>query len=174
MSAPTAPISTDVNDLLAGRGTTPTNAALATTVVAKDATDTNKAPSKAERGAFVVPRPAAVVIPAATAEYLNKNAARLNQMAPRDLVTGLVNHINIKIAQENKASDGVKTPPQAGLGFAEIATLMEHLYVIINISPSGVNSDPDLDMLAIYDGDPQSPSYGTYATPPTGVSSVSV
>lgn len=148
MSAPTAPIPTDVNEILAARGTTPANAA----------------PAKAERGAFVAPRPASVVVPDATAEYLSKNAAKLNQMAPRDLVTGLVNFINMRIAQENKQSDGPKMPPQTGLGFAEIATVMEHLYVIINISPSGINSDPDLDMLAIYDGDPESPSYGTYQT----------
>ncbi|MCD2143724.1 DNA primase family protein [Gordonia paraffinivorans] len=80
---------------------------------------------------------------------------------------GLLNEINRKIMEQNAliksgAVAGVAQKPLTRLGFAEVARLILALHTVILLAPSNRNSDPDLNILATYDDDPTSPTYGTY------------
>lgn len=91
----------------------------------------------------------------------------LKTIAPATVHDGLLNEINRQILAQNeriKTAEihGTKRLPLTQLGFAEVARLILALYSIISISPSSRNSDPDLNVLAAYDDDPASPTYGTY------------
>lgn len=91
----------------------------------------------------------------------------LKTIAPATVHDGLLNEINRQILAQNeriKSAEihGTKRLPLTQLGFAEVARLILALYSIISISPSSRNSDPDLNVLAAYDDDPASPTYGTY------------
>lgn len=91
----------------------------------------------------------------------------LKAIAPATVHDGLLNEINKQILVQNeriKTSEihGTKRIPLTQLGFAEVARLVLALYSIISISPSSRNSDPDLNVLAAYDDNAQSPTYGTY------------
>jgi len=90
----------------------------------------------------------------------------LKTIAPATVHDGLLNEINRQILAQNeriKTAEihGTKRLPLTQLGFAEVARLILALYSIISISPSSRNSDPDLNVLAAYDDDPTSPTYGT-------------
>ncbi|WP_238553841.1 DNA primase family protein [Gordonia sp. KTR9] len=91
----------------------------------------------------------------------------LKTIAPATVHDGLLNEINRQILAQNeriKTAEihGTKRLPLTQLGFAEVARLILALYSIISISPSSRNSDPDLNILAAYDDDPSSPTFGTY------------
>ena len=91
----------------------------------------------------------------------------LKAIAPATVHDGLLNEINKQILVQNdriknREIHGTKRIPLTQLGFAEVARLILALYSIISISPSSRNSDPDLNVLAAYDDNPQSPTYGTY------------
>ena len=91
----------------------------------------------------------------------------LKTIAPATVHDGLLNEINRQILAQNeriKTAEihGTKRLPLTQLGFAEVARLILALYSIISISPSSRNSDPDLNILAAYDDDPASPTFGTY------------
>ena len=91
----------------------------------------------------------------------------LKTIAPATVHDGLLNEINRQILAQNERIKiaeihGTKRLPLTQLGFAEVARLILALYSIISISPSSRNSDPDLNVLAAYDDDPASPTYGTY------------
>ncbi|WP_256973269.1 phage/plasmid primase, P4 family [Rhodococcus sp. NCIMB 12038] len=91
----------------------------------------------------------------------------LKRLAPATVHDGLLNEINKQILVQNERVKsleihGTKRIPLTQLGFAEIARLILALYSIVSISPSSRNSDPDLNVLAAYDDNPNSPTYGTY------------
>lgn len=91
----------------------------------------------------------------------------LKRIAPATVHDGLLNEINKQIVVQNdrikrQEIHGTKRIPLTQLGFAEVARLILALYSIISISPSSRNSDPDLNVLAAYDDNPASPTYGTY------------
>lgn len=95
---------------------------------------------------------------------------RLSGLRRHDTKTvhdGLLNEINRKIMEQNAliksgAVAGVAQKPITRLGFAEVARLILALHTVILLAPSSRNSDPDLNILATYDDDPTSSTYGTY------------
>lgn len=108
----------------------------------------------------------------------------------QELTTDLVEMINRKIGMLNhrlvsmasEAKDKIKADQNSGkgsgaetgnalltkrkgvnrLGFNEIAIVLAKLHDVVLLAPSDTNSDPDLDMLAVYDADPSSDTFGTY------------
>lgn len=102
------------------------------------------------------------------------NLARLRTMTPEMVKDGLLGLINETISTENlniNAKEpvastllGAKRVPIARLSVVETARVMDALHTIVTVAPSERNSDPDLDMLAVYDADPASETYGTYRT----------
>ncbi len=92
---------------------------------------------------------------------------KLRRTAPRIVADGLLGRINDQIAKQNalvKKGDliGVKRAPLSRLGFTEVGRLMGALYSVVSIAPSKRNSDPDLNVIAAYDDDENSPHFGTY------------
>ena len=115
---------------------------------------------------------ATVIIHQALDDYLTQHVDPEQHHKPAKLVTELMSYINNVIVTTNIDEDRMKhnpIPPLKRLGFSEIAKIMSHLYDIINIMPSEKNTDPDLDLLALYDNDPTSDSYGIFITSLTSI-----
>lgn len=93
--------------------------------------------------------------------------------AHQDLAVDMLTAINRTIDKTNlecgddPSSRAVKDaqrrrPLMNRLGFPQLTLILSHVYTIVRIAPSAKSTDPDLDMLAIYDTDPKSATYGTY------------
>lgn len=95
-----------------------------------------------------------------------KNAPLTDMEARQLLASDLIDKLNmmIKIVKAGKSTnaESAQVKPYKRLDFPEIATILTMLHDIVLITPSAANSDPDLDMLAIYDNDVDSETYGTY------------
>lgn len=65
-----------------------------------------------------------------------------------------------------------KLPEVTQLGFAQVGQIIMARHHVVNIAPSERNSDPDLDMLAIYEDDPKKPGWGTYQTSLTDIETI--
>ncbi len=79
----------------------------------------------------------------------------------------LLGEINAAIdAQNQLVRDGVlrgrRLLPLTGLGHATVARLLAAHHHVVAVKPTGVDHDGDNLPLAVYDGDPTSPHYGTY------------
>lgn len=140
----------------------------------QDSSTTAPAAHELERAASdsgnVYAAPASTLIELACAQFLDPaHLPRLRAGTATAAKDGLLGLITTLIDSENTAIKqgrliGAKRNPINRLGFREVAALISALHTVINITPSERNSDPDLDMLALYDSDPQSPGYGTYRT----------
>ena len=100
-------------------------------------------------------------------DRLGSVAAR--EMDPGELTARLLARINSAIVAENARDKThnrpqIKRSPIEKLDFHCIALVLRRLFHVINLSPSAGNTDPDMDLLAIYDDDPASANYGTYQT----------
>ena len=92
---------------------------------------------------------------------------RLKELPPLTVADSLLNEVNHQIHQQNadiqeNRVHGTKRRPLARLGHQLLARTIAALHTVILLSPSNRNSDPDLDMLAVYDDDPTSETHGTY------------
>lgn len=65
---------------------------------------------------------------------------------------------NVKLGNDEKVY------AQRSLTASDIAQLMLRMEIVINIAPTGRLSNPDFDLLAVYDNNPTSLSGGTYLT----------
>ncbi|MDK8768959.1 phage/plasmid primase, P4 family [Corynebacterium freneyi] len=114
--------------------------------------------------------PVPAIIDAAVCEKLadlGRDAARA--MEPTALAGRLLAAANGAIEGENVADakhgrPKVKRAPVDRLPFYAVAAVIIETHHVINLSPSAGNTDPDLDLLAVYDDDPASPTHGTYQT----------
>ena len=110
---------------------------------------------------------ASVLISQTVRNWLSEHIAPGQHVDPFEVTTEIINEVNTHIEATNVQEDRIRNNPIPyikRLGFNELAIVMSHIYHIINIVPSKKNTDPDLDMLAIYDGDPSSNTYGVYVT----------
>lgn len=108
----------------------------------------------------------------------NARQAGLHNHGPhQNLAVDMIRTINAEITAMNQGLDTEedsqaskaatrRRPLVSRLSFPEVALLLSRVYTVVRISPSDKNTDPDLDMLAVYDSDPTSPTYGTYQNSP--------
>ncbi len=122
----------------------------------------------------------AILAAEASEDYLAADRLpKLKDLPPKMVSNGLLDEINRRILTQNRAvlgykdADGSRVEPTMSgtklgtlgkLPFPQVASLMVALHSVILLSPSSRNSDPDLNILAAYDDDPTSDSYGTYRT----------
>ena len=110
----------------------------------------------------------------AVTRFLKTDEAR--DLPPLKLVSALIHTINGDIRAYNSLIQPVIGPngkPKAPhsseflpmvqrLNAHDLKDVLLHRHIIVNIAPSNRNSDPELDMLAYYDDDPESETYGLY------------
>ena len=118
--------------------------------------------------------PVVTIVEFVTKQFLNPTTdagrSMIDNMAPQDLRDSLLGRINAAITAENGHITEKRTVHRGvyrlldRLGFAQIAKLVAAQNRIVAIAPALRNSDPDMDMLAVYDGNPHSATYGTYRT----------
>lgn len=110
----------------------------------------------------------------AVTRFLKTDEAR--DLPPLKLVSALIHTINGDIRAYNSLIQPVIGPngkPKAPhsseylpmvqrLNAHDLKDVLLHRHIIVNIAPSNRNSDPELDMLAYYDDDPNSETYGLY------------
>lgn len=130
---------------------------------ASGTSDPNQQPKKK----FTIIKQVNMIARTAIDDCINRLGPDVVTMSSEDIADQVVNSINVAIARENTraqdANAAVRYTPIFKLDFSHVAVLMRRLHVIINIAPSH-NSDPDSDMLAIYDPNPRSEHYGIYRT----------
>lgn len=114
--------------------------------------------------------PVSAIIEQSVSDTLDKiGAAVARDKDPTELVADLLAAANSALEAQNVADakhgrPKIKRAPVDRLSFHALAVLISRLYRVINLSPSAGNTDPDMDLLAIYDDDPTSATYGTYQT----------
>lgn len=110
----------------------------------------------------------------AVTRFLKTDEAR--DLPPLKLVSALIHTINGDIRAYNSLIQPIIGPngkPKAPhsseylpmiqrLNAHDLKDVLLHRHIIVNIAPSNRNSDPELDMLAYYDDDPESSTYGLY------------
>lgn len=110
----------------------------------------------------------------AVTRFLKTDEAR--DLPPLKLVSALIHTINGDIRAYNSLIQPIIGPngkPKAPhsseflpmvqrLNAHDLKDVLLHRHIIVNIAPSNRNSDPELDMLAYYDDDPESETYGLY------------
>lgn len=110
----------------------------------------------------------------AVTRFLKTDEAR--DLPPLKLVSALIHTINGDIRAYNSLIQPVIGPngkPKAPhsseylpmvqrLNAHDLKDVLLHRHIIVNIAPSNRNSDPELDMLAYYDDNPESETYGLY------------
>ncbi|MFT4086770.1 MAG: phage/plasmid primase, P4 family [Gordonia sp. (in: high G+C Gram-positive bacteria)] len=102
--------------------------------------------------------------------YLHpKRLGRLRGLDPYEVIDVLVNRINQRIIAQNEAVkvgklSGSKIALIKRLDFAEVARVVSELGEVRLISSSKGAVDPQRRVLAVYDDDPESPTYGIYQT----------
>ena len=110
----------------------------------------------------------------AVTRFLKTDEAR--DLPPLKLVSALIHTINGDIRAYNSLIQPIIGPngkPKAPhsseflpmvqrLNAHDLKDVLLHRHIIVNIAPSNRNSDPELDMLAYYDDDPNSETYGLY------------
>lgn len=149
--------------------TTDNNDPATSLTVDKVAPDTSSSSSTAvqPKKKFTIIKQVNMIARTAIDDCINRLGPDVVTMSSEDIADQVVNSINVAIAKENaRAQDAkaaVRYTPIFKLDFSHVAVLMRRLHVIINIAPSH-NSDPDSDMLAIYDPNPKSEHYGIYRT----------
>lgn len=110
----------------------------------------------------------AVIAYRACMQYLAEaDLEALRAMHTLDIADGLLGRVNDAIALQNatlKADElvGLKLVPLKRLGFAETARLIAALHDVRVLRPGSTTTDPDADIVVVYDDDPTSPHYGTY------------
>ena len=126
-----------------------------------------------KKNTFGSPTPTDIIIDDVTTEFIeSKGASTLREMGPRQVTIELISLINARIKRENIEESATSADKKnAGnrrtidkLPFAAVSKLLRSMYTVTNLAPSARNTDPDTDLLAIYDDDPTSPTYGTYQT----------
>lgn len=95
----------------------------------------------------------------------------LEAIPPSAVHDSILSEINRRIRAQNALeaarydnSKGHQINNQPRLPFQATARLINFLHSVIAIEPSDQNADPDQNLLAVYDGNPASRTYGTYRT----------
>lgn len=96
------------------------------------------------------------VLAAINAEIEKENDRRLARKIKSRAADGGHSAAKVKLGNDERLYS------QRSLNPANIAQLLLHTHTIVNIAPTGRMSNPDFDMLAIYDDNPSSLTHGTY------------